>query len=192
MGFRETLKYLVFRPPEQETEEEKDVQSPVTLEEIARPPVSLTTPASEIPAPDGKVDFQAVFHSAGITGDTPFATAEKAMDLRKNFSALPQATQVESVEATLKTFGIGEQTIVADAVAKGEAIEAYLEVTQRETKKVVDKINEETAEITKHIEEKKKKVQERMAFQDAVNRMCQEEMEKYADLVRFLASNDPQ
>ena len=192
MGFRETLKYLVFRPPEQETEEEKDVQSPVTLEEIARPPVSLTTPASEIPAPDGKVDFQAVFHSAGITGDTPFATAEKAMDLRKNFSALPQATQVESVEATLKTFGIGEQTIVADAVAKGEAIEAYLEVTQRETKEVVDKINEETAELTRQIEEKKKKVQERMAFQDAVNRMCQEEMEKYADLVRFLASNDPQ
>ncbi|MBI4531261.1 MAG: hypothetical protein HY709_07030 [Candidatus Latescibacteria bacterium] len=191
MGFRETLKYLVFRPPEQKTEEGQDIQPSMTLEAIAKPPVSLTTPASEIPAPDGKVDFQAVFRSAGIVGDTPFATAEKAMELRKNFSALPQATQVESVEATLKTFGIAEQTVVADTVAKGEAIEAYLEGTQRETKEIVGAINTEIAELTKQIEEKKRKVQERMAFQETVNRRCQEEMEKYADLVRFFASNDP-
>lgn len=191
MGFRETLKYLVFKPPERKADEEKHPQSSVTLEELAKPPVSLTTPASEIPAPDGAVDFPSVFRSAGLVSDTPFATAEKAMELRQNFSALPQATQVESVEATLKTFGIAEQTVVADAVSKGEAIESYLEETQRETKKIVDGINTEIAELTKQIETKKKKVQERMAFQDAVNRKCQEEMEKYADLVRFLASNDP-
>jgi Ni,Fe-hydrogenase III small subunit len=191
LGFRETLKYLVFKRSEQEAEGQKDLRQSVTLEEIARPPVSLTTPASEIPAPDGAVDFPAVFRSAGIVADTPFATAEKAMELRKNFSALPEATQVESVEATLKTFGIAEQVIVADAVAKGEAIEAYLEGTQGETKEIVDRINTEIAGLTKQIEEKKKKVQERMTFQDTVNRTCQEEMETYADLVRFLASNDP-
>lgn len=189
MGFRERLKYLVFKPPEPKPEEA--LQPPVRLEEIARPPVSLTTPASEIPAPDGEVDFQTVFHSAGIVSDIPFATAEKAMELRRNFSALPQAVQVESVEAALKTFGIAEQAIVADAVAKGEAIEAYLEAIQQETKVVLDRANAEIAELTRQIEEKKKEAQERMALQDAVNRRCQAEMEKYADLIRFLASNDP-
>ena len=191
MGFRETLKYLVFKPPEQKPEPEKVQPSPMTLEEIARPPVSLTTPASEIPAPNGEVDFQTVFRSAGIVSDTPLATAEKAMELRGNFSALPQATQVESVEAALKTFGISEQAIVTDAVAKGEAMEAYLEGTQAETKAMVDRPNGEIAELAKLIEEKKQQAQERIAFQDAVNRRCQAEMEKYADLVRFLASNDP-
>ena len=83
------------------------------------------------------------------------------------------------------------QTIVADAVAKGEAIEAYFEGTQRETKAIVDQINGEIGELTAQIEAKKKSVQERMTFQDAVNRRCQAEMEEYADLVRFLASNDP-
>ena len=191
MGFRKKLKYLVFKPPESKPEAGQAPQSPVALEEVARPPVSLTTPASEIPAPDGEVDFQTVFRSAGIVSDTPFATAEKAMELRRNFSALPQATQVESVEAALKTVGIAEGAIVSDAVAKGEAIEAYLEAAQRETKEIVDKVNAEVAELMKQIEAKKHQAQERMAFQDAVNQRCQVEMEKYADLVRFLASNDP-
>lgn len=189
MGFRETLKYLVFKPPAPSPEEAP--QPSVTLEEMARPPVSFAAPASTIPAPDGEVDFQTVFRSAGIGIDTPFATAEKAMELRGNFSALPQATQVESVEAALRTFGISEQAIVADAVAKGEAIEAYLEGTQGETKAVVEKANAEIAELTRRIEEKKQQAQERIAFQDAVNRRCQAEMERYADLIRFLASNDP-
>ena len=191
MGFRETLKHLVFKSPNPKPEAEKALKTPVALEEIARPPVSLTTPASDIPAPDGEVDFGSVFRSAGIVGDAPFATAEKAMELRKNFSTLPQATQVESVEAALRTFGIAEGTIVADAVAKGEAIETYLEETQRETKAVVDRINAEIEELTKQIEEKRRQAQERMGFQDTVNRRCQEEMGRYADLVRFLASNDP-
>lgn len=191
MGFRETLKHLVFKASQPEAEEEYGLPPSVTLDEVASPPVSLGAPTSDIPAPDGDVEFQAVFRSAGIVNDSPFATAEKAMELRKNFSALPQATQVESVEATLKTFGIAEQTIVADAVAKGEAIEAYLEGTQRETKAIVDQINAEIGELTAQIEAKKKSVQERMAFQDAVNRRCRAGMEEYADLVRFLASNDP-
>jgi hypothetical protein len=189
LGFRETLKYLVFKP--QESRPEEAPQPSVTLEEMARPPVSFAAPVSTIPAPDGEVDFQTVFRSAGIGSDTPFATAEKAMELRGNFSALPQATQVESVEAALRTFGISEQAIVADAVAKGEAIEAYLEGTQGETKAVVEKANAEIADLTRQIEEKKQQAQERIAFQDAVNRRCQAEMERYADLVRFLASNDP-
>ena len=189
MGFRERLKYLVFKPPEPKPQEAP--QTPATLEEIARPPVSLTAPVADIPAPDGEVDFQTVFRSAGIASDAPFATAEKAMELRRNFSALPQAVQVESVEAALKTFGIAEGAIVADAVAKGEAIEAYLEAVQQETKGVLDRANAGIAELTRRIEEKKKEAQERMALQDAVNRRCQAEMERYADLIRFLASNDP-
>jgi hypothetical protein len=191
LGFRERLKYLVFKPPEPGPEAQEAPPSPVTLEEVARPPVSLTAPVAEVPAPGGEVDFEAVFRSAGIASDAPFATAEKAMELRRNFSALPQAVQVESVEAALKTFGIAEGAIVADAVAKGEAIEAYLEAVQQETKGVLDRANAEMAELTRQIEEKKKGAQERMALQDAVNRRCQAEMEKYADLIRFLASNDP-
>lgn len=191
MGFRETLKNLVFKPSELELGEGEALPPPVTLEEVAPPPpVPLSTPASEIPAPGGEVDFPAIFRVAGIVNQSSFATAEKTMELRRNFSALPQATQVESVEATLKTFGIVEQTIVADAVAKGEAIEAYLEAAQQETRGLVDRINAEIAQLTEQIEAKKKAVQERMAFQDAVNRRCQAEMEQYADLVRFLASND--
>lgn len=191
MGFREILKHLVFKPPAQGSAAGTVERPPVALAEIARPPVSLTTPVSQIPAPEGEVDFQGVFRSAGVVNDNPFATAEKTMELRRNFSALPQTTQVESVEAALKTFGIAEQAIVADAVAKGEAIDAYLEATQRETKGDFDRVNAEIAELNTQIEEKKKKLQDRTAFQDAVNRRCQEEMEKYAELIRFLASNDP-
>lgn len=190
MGFRDTLKGLVFKSSESEVEA-PGATSSVSLEAITNPPVSLNTPASDIPAPDGQVDFQTVFSSAGIVNENLFATAEKAMELRGNFSALPQTTQVESVEATLKTFGIAEHTIVADAVAKGEAIDAYLESAQQETKHIVETVNAEIAELTEQIETKKKKVQERMAFQDTVNRRCREGMERYADLIRFFASNDP-
>lgn len=189
LGFRNTLKHLVFKSGEPAAE--KAGGNPVPLEEIARPPVALTTPVAQIPAPEGEVDFQQVFRAAGIVNENPFATAEKAMELRRNFSALPQAMQVESVEAALKTFGIAEQVIVADAVAKGEAIDAYLEAVQRETKESFDKVDAEVAELSRQIEEKKKKLQERAAFQDAVNRRCQGEMERYAELIRFLAANDP-
>jgi hypothetical protein len=191
VGFRDRLKYLVFKAPEQDAGSGDAVPPPVLLDQIARPPVSLTTPVAQIPAPQGEVDFQTVFRAAGIVVDNPFATAEKAMELRQNFSALPPATQVESVEAALKTFGIAEPRIVADAVSKGEAIEAYLEGIQRETKASADQSNAEIAALTAQIEEKRKKLQERIAFQEAVNRRCQEEMERYAGLVAFLASDDP-
>jgi hypothetical protein len=181
----------VFKPPEQGIAAGTVERPPVTLAEIARPPVSLTIPVSQIPAPEGEVDFQGVFRAAGIVSDNLFASAEKAMELRSNFSSLPQTTQVESVEAALKTFGIAEQAIVADAVAKGEAIDAYLEATQRETKGEFDRVNAEISELNAQIEERKKNLQDRTAFQDAVNRRCQEEMGKFAELIRFLASNDP-
>jgi hypothetical protein len=190
VGFRDTLHHLLFQPPNP-AEPTAAPEPPVPLEAVAGPPVALSRPVSQIPAPQGEVDLAELFGAAGIVSAGPFATAEKAMELRANFSALPQSTQVDSVEAALKTFGIAEPTIVADAVAKGEAIEAYLMATQTQTKESVEQIGAEIAALNEQIEAKKQALQDRTAFQDAVNRRCHEEMAKYADLIRFLASNDP-
>ena len=190
MSFRDRLKYLVFRPADAASQTGQAESAPVPLEQIVKPPVALATPVAQIPAPQGEVDLAAVFRAAGIVADNPYATAEKAMELRQSFSAMPLATQVESVEAALRTFGIAESRIVADAVAKGEAIEAYLEGVQRETGEAVDRSNAEIAALTEQIEAKRKELQQRLAFQEAVNRRCQSEMERYAGLVAFLATDD--
>jgi hypothetical protein len=61
---------------------------------------------------------------------------------------------------------------------------------QRETGEAVDRSNTEIAALTEQIEAKRKELQQRLAFQEAVNRRCQSEMERYAGLVAFLATDD--
>lgn len=204
MGFRDRLHNLLFKPSKTSTtsdsseskSESKSSTSTskahLSLEELAGPRVTISTPVSQIKAlSEGKIDFKKIFGSAGIGETNPFATAEKAMELRKNFSSLPEATQVESVEATLKTFGISEGQIVADATSKGEAIEIYMQMIQEETTATVNKINEEIARLNQQIEDKKKELQEKLTHQELINKACEAEMQKYEDILRFLASNDP-
>lgn len=189
MGFRDRFHNLLFKPTSKSSE---DSEGHVSLEEVAGPKVTISTPVSQISAvSEGKVDFKAIFQSAGIAETNPFATAEKVIELRKNFSSLPEATQVESVEATLKTFGISESQVVSDATAKGEAIELYMQMSQEEINATVNRVNEEIAKLNQQIEQKKKEVQERLAHQDLINKSCEAEMKKYEDILRFLASNDP-
>jgi hypothetical protein len=204
MGFRDRLHNLLFKPSKTSTtadgsESESESKSStstskthLSLEELAGPRVTISTPVSQIKAvSEDKIDFKKIFESAGIGETNPFATAEKVMELRKNFSSLPEATQVESVEATFKTFGISEGQVVADATSKGEAIEFYMQMTQEETTTTVNKINEEIAKLNQQIEAKKKELQERLAHQELINKACEAEMQKYEDILRFLASNDP-
>ena len=89
MGFRDTLHHLLFQPPSPTEEPLTEPEPPVPLEAVAGPPVTLSKPAAEIPAPQGEVEFAELFTSAGIVSASPFATAEKAMELRANFSSLP-------------------------------------------------------------------------------------------------------
>ena len=94
---------------------------------------------------------------------------------KESFVAPSAEGQIAAIEAALRDAAISPETL------------GYVEAHGTGTR-LGDPV--EIAALTEQIEAKRKELQQRLAFQEAVNRRCQSEMERYAGLVAFLATDD--
>ncbi len=157
----------------------------------------IKVPASAPPpvaAPDGKVDFSAIYGQANLPA-TPF-TAEQTLDM---LSSLPQELPLETKRLTVKvtlgamgkSIGATPETIVADASRKLAALAAYTESVSKQTTEFVSAAELEVAALQAQIEEVRRSIQASQQKQAQALQMCSAESDRLDDVLEFFSLDVP-
>jgi hypothetical protein len=105
----------------------------------------LPTPAG--PVAPAKVDFDAVFKSAGMDA-AELDRVRKAEELLRSLpQATPQDVKRQIVEASLKAFGFEIGKIVGAAQNQLKALETYVRLNEQQTAKAIADAQEQIAQL---------------------------------------------
>lgn len=164
----------------------KDSQGP-GLQEIKVPAESAQQP---LIAPDGKVDFQAVYKKAGI--GIPAYTAEQMLELLESLpQELPLETRRQTVKVTLnslgKTLGATPESIVADATRKLAALDSFVDAVTKHTAEYISAAQVEIATLESKIAERRKGIEAAQQRQASAGKQCDAEADRIDDLLEFFS-----
>lgn len=159
----------------------------VAPEEGASPGESPSSaPQKELPrAVGGKVDFDAVFESAGVDADERGRVA-KAVSL---LHSLPAETEVtvkkQIVEASLKAFGVPIEQIIEAGAAEIQALEFYIRGGKTDTEKLLQESAERIRLYEEEIANIRRVMADRVSEQEAVVRSCNEKKLEVQQILEF-------
>jgi hypothetical protein len=169
-----------------------------TLEQIAReqPGPNLDeikapeTPTQPIERPDGSVDFDAIYATAGLPA-APF-TAEKVLEI---LGSLPPELPLEAKRATMKvtlsalgaTLGVTPETVVADASRKLTALGAYAQTFTQQAATYVEKAEAEIARMEADIILRREKIAAAKVRQQKMVESCDQEADRLDDVLEFFS-----
>ncbi len=120
----------------------------------------------------GKVDFQAVFNAAQIDAAEQ-GRIDKARTLLKTLPVdTPKDVKRQIVEASLKAFGIPVDQIIEAGAQQIQALEAYIQVGQRETQNLLLDSQKRNEELNAEIARVKKVMEDQVASQQALTESC--------------------
>lgn len=141
----------------------------------AQSPVKLQGEVALPSAPGAAIDFPAVYRGAGID-DEEQSRVQKAAGL---LSTLPKETPKEVkrqiVEASLKAFGYPVEQIIEAGAGEIQALQAYIELGQAETQKLLADSNARIAELEKEIALVKQVMEEKIQTQYELTNACNEQ-----------------
>jgi hypothetical protein len=177
--------------------------SPRTVEQIARDTpgpnledIRMQADAAKAvaPAPDGSIEFQAVYKAANVPSSG--FTAEQVLDM---MSQLPAELPLEAKRQTMKVsigtmgraLGVTPETIVADASRKLAAITAYEEQNRALTQELVKKSTTAIAELEAGIAERKRTMELAQARAVQIEAQCKAAAERLDDVLEFFTQDVP-
>ena len=141
----------------------------VEVSETRQIPENYATPP---PAPDGKVDFDAVFDTGGVDADE----RERIAKAKALLDSLPEGTDVavkkQIVEASLKAFGVPIEKIIEAGVAEIEALEFYIRSGANDTEKVLQDGAKRIGQYEQEIKDLRKIMEDRVKEQNSVIAAC--------------------
>jgi hypothetical protein len=147
----------------------------------APPPVTLSGPPPA--APGGKVDFPAVYASAGVDAEEQERVEKAAGLLRSLPEGTDPAVKKQIVEASLKAFGVEIAKIIEAGVQEIQALEAYIQAGAGDTQLVLQESQQRIAQLESEIRHIRQVMEERVAEQNGVIRSCND---KKLDIQRVL------
>ena len=167
----------------------RDAHGP-NLDQI-RVPADTPPPTA---APDGKMDFTALYQRAGLPA-SPF-TAEQTIDMIGSLPAeLPLDTRRQTVRVMItamgKAIGATPETVVADASTKLAALSAYVESVGQQTSALLQTAEEDIAALQAQIEQKRNAMLEAQQLQAQVTTVCQAEAHRLEEVLEFFSLDIP-
>jgi hypothetical protein len=144
--------------------------------------VFVTTPP---PAIDGKVNFDAVFASAGID-DEGRTRVTKAVELMASLpSDTPVVIKKQIVEASLKAFGVPIDEIIEAGVGEIQALEGYIRAGSADTQQVLADAEKRIALYEDEIRQLRGIMEQRVAEQQVVVKACNDKKLTVQQVLEF-------
>lgn len=145
-------------------------------------------------APDGTVDFPAIYRQAGLP-EVPYA-AEQALELLNSLPPdLPLEVRRQMVKASLnslgRTIGVTPDTLVMDASQKVAALNAYVEGLARQTGEETTAVEAEIASLEAQIQERRERLERGKRLLEAATRRCEAESNRLDDVLEFFSLDVP-
>lgn len=132
-------------------------------------PANYGTPP---PAPDGKVDFDAVFETGGVDAEE----RERIAKAKSLLDSLPENTDVavkkQIVEASLKAFGVPIEKIIEAGAGEIQALEFYIRSGATDTEKVLQDGTARIQQYEQEIHNLRKIMEDRVKEQNSVVAAC--------------------
>ena len=151
----------------------------------APPPVELKGDV-QLPTDAGAdIDFAAVFRAANI-GDVEQERVAKARSLVKALPAeAPRELKKSIVESSLKAFGVPVDQIIEAGAQQIQALQAYIQIGERDEQKLVVEAQERIAALEKEIADVKSLVERKAAAQRALEGRCNAEKLSVQEVLEF-------
>lgn len=145
-------------------------------------------------APDGTVDFPAIYRQAGLP-EVPYA-AEQALELLNSLPPdLPLEVRRQMVKASLnslgRTIGVTPDTLVTDASRKVAALNAYVEGLTRRTQEEATATEAEITALETQIRERRERLDRGKRLLEAATRRCESESHRLDDVLEFFSLDVP-
>jgi len=147
-------------------------------------PVKLS---GDVPPPpsSGAPDFAAVYRAAGVDDDEQ-GRIDKATSLLKTLPAdTPKEVKRQIVEASLKAFGYPVEQIIEAGAGEIQALQAYIEIGQQETQKVLADGNARLADLEKEIASVKEAMEQKVTAQHELAKQCNAQKLKVQEVLEF-------
>jgi hypothetical protein len=161
------------------TGESSEAPLEVTPVEPAAPAVPYT------PAESGKVDFAAVFETAGVDAEEQ-SRVDRAGELLRNLPAnTDAAVKKQIVHASLTAFGVPVEKIIETGVEEIQALEGYIRSGATDTQKVVEESERRIKLYEEQIAQLKTIMQQRVEEQQNVIRSCNDKKLEIQQILEF-------
>jgi hypothetical protein len=136
-------------------------------------------------APGGAIDFQSVYRAAGVDDDEQ-GRIEKARGLLTTLPAeTPKDVKRQIVEASLKAFGYPVAQIIEAGAGEIQALQAYIEMGQQDTQKLLNDGNQRIAALEKEMAEVKQLMEQKVKAQYELTNACNGEKLKVQEVLEF-------
>ncbi len=154
---------------------EAGAPSPVKLQGDVALPASAGAP----------IDFAAVYRAAGVD-DEEQGRIDKATSLLKTLPAdTPKEVKRQIVEASLKAFGYPVEQIIEAGAGEIQALQAYIEIGQQDTQKVLAEGNARLADLEKEIASVKDAMEQKVTAQHELGKSCNAQKLKVQEVLEF-------
>jgi len=170
--------------PEPEPGPEPEPAAAAAQKDAPRNPIQLT---GDVPAPEagGTLDFTAVFRAAGLSQEAQ-DRVEKSTNLLGTLPAdAPQQTKRQIVEAALKAFGYPVEQIISASVGEIQALQAFIELGQRNTEKIVTESNQQIEALSLEMTQIRERMQQKLAAQTRLTAVCNQQKLRVQEVLEF-------
>lgn len=137
------------------------------------------------PEPGGGLDFAAVYRAAGISSEAQ-DRVDKAMTLLNDLPAdAPQGVKRQIVEAALKAFGYPVEQIVQAGETEIRALEAFIELGERNTQKIAAESEARVEALTAEIAQIKQTMEQKLGAQRRLSEHCNAQRDRVREVLTF-------
>lgn len=163
--------------------------APPAADAAAAPTVQLQGDVSLPTEAGAPIDFPAVYRAAGVDDDEQ-GRIDKALALLKTLPAeTPKEVKRSIVEASLKAFGYPVDQIIEAGVAEIQALQAFIEIGQRDTQKVLGEANQRIEALQQEITELKALMEKKVGAQYQLTNQCNEQKLKVQEVLEFFGQD---
>lgn len=136
-------------------------------------------------APGGKVDFEAVFESAGVDAEERGRVARAVELIRSLPAGTDMTVKKQIVEASLKAFGVPIEKIIEAGAEEIQALEFYIRAGASDTEKLINESDQRIKAYEEEIRNIRQIMQERVAEQQAVVTACNSKKLEIQEILEF-------
>lgn len=137
----------------------------------------------------GRVDFDAVFESAGVDAEERGRVARAAELLKSLPAGTDAAVKKQIVEASLRAFGVPVEKIIEAGAEEIQALEFYIRAGAADTEKLVDESEQRIREYEEEIKNIRLVMQERTVEQQAVIKACNDKKLEVQQILEFFGQD---
>jgi hypothetical protein len=150
---------------------------------------SGTSPLSSTGEGGAPIDFAAVYRAAGIDDDEQ-GRIDKARNLLSTLPAeTPKEVKRQIVEASLKAFGYPVEQIIEAGAEEIQALQAFIEIGQRDTQKTLTETNTRIEALQKEIAQMKEIMERKVAAQYQLTNACNEQKLRVQEVLEFFGQD---